>query len=155
MLHPETLCATIVSELTTDDFSFHYGKKPDQNFDADEMTYPAVFLDQPIASELPNKKGSADVHRIPLTLFFAYKSDTDDTKETKLSDYKTNAWAAAKEFILRLRAYNGGTPDGNDWVIDVENRKLTDVDNVFDINLCGCLLQFTLILTDSSSTCID
>lgn len=153
MTHPELLCANLAAALTagrsapTTPWAFYYGKPPDQNFEADEMAYPALFLDKPIVADVNNTKSNLRLLRIKLGLFFAYKAEIDATEPDKFQNCKTLAWAAAREFVLRLR-------QANDDVKDVVEERLTDVDHVFDINLCGCLAEITIDLIDAGPVCL-
>lgn len=146
MTHPETLCETIVEAITEDSFTFSYGKRPDQNFDADELEFPHVFLDKPIKSKDKTFQSKYREAEIAIVLFFAYKQELDATEPDKFANIKQKAWNAAREFVLRLQA--------NEEVREIVSETRTDVDNVFDINLCGCLLEVTYIIRDASSTCL-
>lgn len=153
MLHPEILLAEIVADLTTDTFAFNVNKKPDQNFDADEMTFPAIFLDLPIQSKVTNELSNVQTHQLTISLFIAYKVEIDDTQSAKHTTAKVNAWEAAKEIVLRLRNYGDATPGA---IVELSGQhEIVDVDNVFDINLCGCLLTFQLKIKDVTTTCIN
>lgn len=147
MRHPETFCAEVAAALTTDTFGFQYGPRPDQNFDADELTYPMIFLDKPITAHVQNTKGTYRLLRIKLGLFFAYKASIDQTEPSKFTAIKTMAWEAAREFVLRLRKLD-------DDIRDVVDEQLTDVDHVFDINLAGCYAEITVDVIDAGPVCL-
>jgi len=148
MKHPEEICEELVLLLDADTFTFYYGSRPDQNFEADEFTYPAVFLDKPIKATIRNTISNARYATVNMVLFFAYKVEIDATEPEKFAQAKQTAWTAAREFVLRLRRYD-------DYITDVKAETLTDVDHVFDINLAGCLLEVTVEIKDVDPTCID
>ena len=147
MKHPETICEEIVPALTTDKFTLLIGKKPDQNFDADEAVYPVVFLDKPIKSDDDFHQTNYVEANIPIALFFAYTHELDDTEiGTKFTVSKTKAWNAAREFVLRLKK--------RDDIESVTSISRLDIDGTFDINLTGCILNCTLKIRDSDSSCL-
>jgi len=147
MIHPEEICATITAALTTDSFSYYYGTKPDQNFEADEFTYPVVFLDKPIQARIKNTITNVRESTVDMKLLFAYLAEIDATEPEKFENMKRSAWNAAREFVLRLREYAD--------IKDVTNEFITDVDHVFDINLVGCFLEVTVVIVDANGTCLD
>jgi hypothetical protein len=147
MKHPEEICAELVALLTTDTFGFSYGAPPDQNFDADEYTYPHVFLDKPIRAKVFNSKSGTRELTVTMQLFFAYKTEMDEPEGAKFDNVKVVAWNSAREFVLRLRKYD-------DYIKDVVDEQLTDVDHVFDINLSGVLLEVTVVIIDAGGICL-
>lgn len=156
MKHPEEIFNDIIPTITTDGFTAYVGKRPDQNFAADELTYPAAFLDTPLRSKPDIAINNVFEHNIPMSIFFAYKADLDSTSPQNFTAIKTKAWDAAREFIIRLKKYNKEDPNDNKISIkEIKGVDMVDVDNVFDINLCGCLLTFTVIISDGSSVCVS
>jgi hypothetical protein len=146
MKHPEEICAEIAAAMTTDAFTFYYGSPPDQNFEVDEFTFPAILLDKPIVANVFNSKAGTRELKITMNLFFAYLSEMDHTEAFKFNNIKKRAWTAAREFVLRIRK--------TDLIKREVDEKLSDVDHVFDIELSGCLLELTVTIVDVDSICL-
>lgn len=142
----ETTIENIVKALTTDSYSFYYGKKFDQNYQVDEMVLPCVLLDTPLISNdnIP-KFGTYIEPVVDIALVIGYKHSTDDNN-IELPILKAKAWSAAKEIVNRLRR-------DTDNVKTVTNMKRTDFTNVFDVNLSGCMLEIRVTFKDDSSSC--
>lgn len=148
MKRPEAICREIVTAMGG--YTFYYGERPDQNFEADEFTYPAVFLDVPITAKVKNNISGFREATVTVALFFANKTEMDeDASDTDVEDVIQASWNAAREFVLRVRDYN------SDIVKDVTEETVTDAFNVFDINLSGALLELTFVIKDNASTCIS
>lgn len=149
MKHPEELCAEIVAAFTlADAWGFYYGTPPDLNFEADELTYPMVFLEKPVRSTVINQRSGAREHQVHIALMFVYMVEIDDTEPDKFANAKVKAWQAARHFVLRLRQYDSSI------VRDVLHEENEDVDHLFDINLAGCILQLTYATIDADPICL-
>lgn len=147
MKHPEEICAEITAALTADSFGFYYGTPPDLNFEADELTYPMVFLEKPVSADVLNTKSGTREVRVNVALLFTYLVELDETEPNKFAMAKAKAWDAAREFVLRLRKYD-------DWIKDVTSEKLEDVDHLFDINLAGCVAYLSFVIVDAGPICL-
>ncbi len=147
MKHPQELCAEITAALSIAR-NFYYGSKPDQNFEADEFSYPAVFLDTPITTRPKNTKSNTRIHEVTLGLFFCQPTEIDDTEPTKFVDAIKVAHAAEREFVLRLRKYDSAI------VTDVIAEHITEVDRVFDIHLTGIYAEITILIVDAEGVCL-
>lgn len=151
MTHPETICSTIVGQLTTDPegFRFYYGTPPHLNFAADEFVYPMVFLHKPITATIKNTTATTRLVTCHVTLLFTYMVKVDETEPNKFTNAKVKAWDAEKEFIVRLRNYDSRI------VRDVVSEDVQDVDHLFDINLAGCVANISFTIVDAGSVCIS
>lgn len=145
MNHPKYIIEKLVSEITADDFSFYYGTRPDQNFDADEMKYPACFMDA-VSFKVDHKQNNIRHYSGTITLFWAYKTDLDNTSSEKLDSIHAKCVLACKQLALKIRL--------EDEYVLMSDESLTDVNNVFDINLSGILQSFVLTIKDTTSNCI-
>lgn len=149
MKHPEELCAELVAALTTDSFRFYYGTPSDLNFESDELTYPMVFLEKPVVGVVNNTRSGTREVTFNVALLFTYLVELDETEPNKFALAKARAWNAAREFVLRLRAYDSSI------VKDISSERLEDVDHLFDINLAGCIATLSFIVVDAGAICLD
>jgi len=128
-------------------FEFYYGRKSFQNQAVDELTLPCAFLDDPITTEdaILNTGSLQPVTRI--TLFFGDKSELDmDAEQHEAIILPMRS--AAREFVIRCEK------DVTN-IRQVKDVKRTDVINLFDQNLSGCLLELTLVLYDNDPICFE
>lgn len=150
MKHPEQLCPEIIAlgQLTAgDDWGFYYGTPPDLNFEADELVYPMLFLEKPVRAKTKNTISGTRLLRFEVALMFVYMVEMDDTEPTKFINAKLKAWEAARQFVLRLRAYDSSI------ITDVDAEDIQDIDHIFDINLAGCLVVLNYTTVDAAPIC--
>ena len=117
--------------------TFDSGQKWLQNVMADKINLPAVFLDRPIRGRLPYF-GTARMERYSPVLLFVNKSSPEFTQ----GEHDVIVEAQRKQalqFLTNLQAH----PE----VKSIESEpELIDVFNIFDANLTGVTVSFTLIL---------
>lgn len=146
-----TQMETIAGQLTQAN-TFIFGLTGWQNLEADESaTFPIVFLDSPITSEDDFKQGGYVEVNYKLNLMFAYKTDLADTQPQQ-DVAITNARLLAREFVLRIKAAKDST--GTHLFRNVKNTRRTDFQNMFDVNVSGCILELSLEPIDESSVCV-
>jgi hypothetical protein len=117
--------------------TFDSGQKWLQNVMADKLALPAIFLDRPITGRLPYL-GTARRERYSPVLLFADKSSPEYTQSQHdvIVEFQRKQ---AIQFLTNLQAH----PE----VERIETEpELLDVFNIFDANLTGVTLRFTLIL---------
>lgn len=146
-----TQIETISGQLSQTN-TFIFGLTGWQNLQADEAaTFPVVFLDSPITSEDDFKQGGYVQVNYKLNLMFAYKTSLDDTQPQQDAAI-TNARLLAREFVLRLKAAKDST--GTHLFRNITGTRRTDFQNMFDVNVSGCILELTLEPIDESSVCV-
>jgi hypothetical protein len=117
--------------------TFESGQRWLQNIQADNIPLPCVFLDRPINGKLPYL-GTARKERYSPVMLFANKSSPEFTQEQHdvIVDFQRKQ---SIQFLANLQAH----PE----VERIEGEPtLTDVFNLFDVNLTGVVLSFQLML---------
>lgn len=146
-----TQIETIASELDTDN-TFIFGLTGWQNLSADETTtFPVVFLDSPITSSDEFKQGGYVHVNYNLRMMFAQKSELDWSQvqqDTVIDQMRL----LARTFVLSLKAKKG--TDNAHWFRNIEGVRRTDFQNLFDVNVSGCILELTLEPFDESGVCV-
>jgi len=131
-----------------------HGTRFEQNKEADNATFPKVYLDEPLRSrETLSSMGNAQVV-YPVVLFFADKAILDATPaQQRVTILQMRTYA--KEFITRIQAYtytNGRKAFNFDNGL---NYTITDVVNLpYDVGLTGCLLEMDLPIINYGTICI-
>lgn len=152
MNQPEDIIEEIVNAITTDSFHFIRGTRPEQNFNVDELDFNSkngvVLMDSQLRAKWKYTISNYREASVPVVLFFAYKTDIDADTESVLTEAITPARAAADEFILRARQH--------DFIVTVaEDITVSDVFNVFDLNLSGVLLECNITIENTDSSCLS
>lgn len=144
----EDIIQAIVNNLVTDKFTFVYNIRSQQNQLADELIYPVIFLD-PYFSEDVISKSLYIEPNYQLSIYIGYKVELDDIN-SEWNTIKTKAWDAAKEIVIKLIR-------DTDNVSELTNMRRTDVKNyrAYDVNTCGCLLEFRLRVKDEQGICYN
>lgn len=128
-------------------FNVYHGRKPDQNFDIDEIADNFMLFD-PVKMAAKPVKTNIDVWNVTFTVFIGYKSAPDATQAEKIT-LQQNAMAVAREFYLRIRAYD------QTIVKEMGDKTMDMVESLFDLNLCGVLMTSSFVMYDASSTCLS
>jgi len=141
-----SLIKTIVESLTGTP-SFYHGVKSWQNLIVDEeafATAPTVYLDEPITSYDDIKQSGYIEESYPLKLLFINKSEPDWTPEQHQVVIAAMR-VLRREFINKLQQ--------EDSIRRVADSQTTDVMNLFDANVSGVLLEITIYLYNTESSC--
>jgi protein-disulfide isomerase-like protein with CxxC motif len=131
-----------------------HGTRFEQNKEADNATFPKVYLDEPLRSrETLSSMGNAQVV-YPVALFFADKAILDATPaQQRVTILQMRTYA--KEFITRIQSYtytNGRKAFNFDNGL---NYTITDVVNLpYDVGLTGCLLEMDFPIINYGTICI-
>lgn len=128
-----------------DSFTFLHSEKNWQNLEADEATLPAVYLDMPIKYKPVILTGGVFSRAYVCVVLFLYKSELDNDPDEQYINY-AKAEAAQREFQLLCE---------ND--IDIKSIVVGDcyqILNLFDCNLDGVVMPFTLTPRNSDGVCL-
>jgi len=126
---------------------FYHGVKSYQDLEADDESFdtaPAVYLDEPIISYDDIKQSGYIEESYPLKLLFIDKSEPDWTPvehQVVIAKMRT----LRREFLNKLQQ--------QDSVRHVADSKTTDVINLFDANISGVMLEVTIYLYNTESSC--
>lgn len=127
--------------------SFYHGIKSWQNLVVDDETFtdaPAVYLDEPIISYDDIKQSGYIEEGYPLKLLFIDKSEPDWNPAQ-------HQVVIAKMRILRREFLN--KLQQSDTIRHIADSQTTDVMNLFDTNVSGVLLEVTIYLYNTESSC--
>lgn len=130
--------------LITGTPSFYYGIKGWQNLEADDGVFPAIYLDEPIKSYDDIKQSGYIEESYPLKLLFIDKSELDWSPRQH-QVIITAMRALRREFLNKLQQ--------SDTIRHVADSQTTDVMNLFDVNVSGVLLEVTIFLYNTESSC--
>lgn len=126
---------------------FYHGLKSWQNLVADDQVFdtaPAVYLDEPIISYDDIKQSGYIEEGYPLKLLFIDKSEPDWTPaehQVLIAKMRT----LRRQFLNKLQQ--------SDTIRHVADSQTTDVVNLFDANVSGVLLEVTIYLYNTESSC--
>ena len=126
---------------------FYHGLKSWQNLVADDQVFdtaPAVYLEEPIISYDDIKQSGYIEESYPLKLLFIDKSEPDWTP-TEHQVVIAKMRTLRREFLNKLQQ--------QDTVRHVADSKTTDFMNLFDANVSGVLLEVTIYLYNTESSC--
>jgi hypothetical protein len=124
---------------------FYSGPKWLQNVQADNVSLPCVFMDQPIDFKFIRDSRFAQVReKYSPIILFCDKSQPEFTQEqhNQISEIRRQI---ANQFIINLISH----PE----VQDVDEVSLNDVFNFLDQNLTGIVLQFQVKLKPEEAYC--
>ncbi len=148
----KTIAETIAAQMVAARVRFFYGTKADQNLKADLFNSAdydmCLFLDPVIKTSVATLN-NVDTWRCPFFLTFAYRHAIDATPDQKEAKQQL-AELASREYWLRMQAYEDATLINR----AISPKVLTPFENMFDLHLCGVVLQTTLTLNDTGSVCI-
>lgn len=144
-----TIIETTVGNMDAngDSFTFLNSEREWQNLKSDDNTLPAVYLDMPIQYKPIIKPGGAFSRQYILVALFMYRSNLDDSPEQQRINY-LKAEEAQRNFMLLL---------DNNYGEDIEELTVStcyQIRNLFDANLDGVVMPFSMTLKDNSSVCL-
>lgn len=144
-----TIIETTVGNMDAngDSFTFLNSEREWQNLKSDDATLPAVYLDMPIQYKPIIKPGGALSRQYILVALFMYRSNLDDSPEQQRVNY-LKAEEAQRNFMLLL---------DNNYGEDIEEFTVStcyQIRNLFDANLDGVVMPFSMTLKDNSSVCL-
>lgn len=124
-----------------------YGDKAFRNLVADVNDYSngVVFLYTPLTYQGYSPKV------YPLLMFFGIPNELlDDPANVRVLQDQMKA--LSDQFIFRLQKY----VDSNNYKLaqSVDKISRTEIENEYDVNLCGVVLQFNLTTYEYGSQCI-
>jgi hypothetical protein len=125
--------------------SFQHGKADFQNLIADEGTFPALYLDQPITTNYELSESNYTTASYPVKLLFLYKSEIDWTPE----EHDTNCITPAESLI---RAFVN-TCNNSVSIDSISSLSSFEFINLLDCNLSGKSLDITIKLVNDYSVC--
>lgn len=130
-----------------------YGTRYEQNKDADNATFPKLYLDEPLTSrETIRSAGTTTVYEVKL--FFADKALLDATPQQQRQTI-VQMRSLAKEFITRLQQQTYADDRKIFNLASGTQFTLTDVVNLpYDVGLTGVLLEIDLPVFDYNGNCI-
>jgi hypothetical protein len=138
-----SLIKTIVEALTGNP-SFYHGIKGWQNLEADDESFPAVYLDEPIISYDDIKQSGYIEESYPLKLLFIDKSHPD-WNPIQHQVVITAMRLLRREFLNKLQQ--------NDDIRHIASSQTTDVMNLFDANVSGVFVEVTVYFYNQESSC--
>jgi hypothetical protein len=144
-----TIIETTVGNMDAngDSFTFLNSEREWQNLKSDDQTLPAVYLDMPIQFKPIIKNGGAFSRQYILVALFMYRSNIDDSPAQQRVNY-LKAEEAQRNFMLLL---------DNNYGEDIEELTVStcyQIRNLFDANLDGVVMPFSITLKDNSSVCL-
>lgn len=149
-------CLTAVTQQTgpTGGLPLTHGTPAEQNFEAENATFPKIYVDEPLSSRGIIGQGGGMQTVYEVKLFFADKAVLDATPQQQRPIIMQQR-AYAKEFITRLQqfTYNDGRKMFN--LQSGAEIRLTDVVNLpFDVGLTGVFVEMDLPVFDYNSICV-
>lgn len=141
------LVADIVSVMDSNSktYTFLHAESDFQNVIADEQLLPCVFLDMPMKFKPVVTSTGAFQRTYICTALFLFKSELDDSASQKESVYLL-AENAQREFQLLL-------DNKSDYVKDLVVGECIQVQNLFDTNMSGIMMPFSLQMINEDSVC--
>lgn len=144
----------MVAAATGTGLPLSYGTRYEQNKDADNATFPKVYLDEPLTSHETIRSNGNTSTVYEVKLFFADKAQPDATPPQQRQTIMQMR-ALAKEFITRLQQQ---TYTDERRIFNLQSGTqftLTDVVNLpYDVGLTGVLLEIDLPVFDYNANCI-
>jgi len=143
----QELISGIVSQMTAngDVFSFLHAERDWQNLEADEDVFPGVYLDMPVKfTPVMLPSGHID-NTFNCTALFLYKSELDQTPGQKYSTL-AKAMNARRQFQILLS-------NDTDNVKSLTVGECFQVQNLFDANLDGVVMPFTVVVHNVDAVC--
>jgi hypothetical protein len=127
-------------------YTFLHSETQFQNLMADEQLLPCVYLDMPMKyTPMIMSTGAFQKTYICVALFL-FKSELDDN-DTQQESIFVQAEAAQREFQISLEN------DVNN-VRDLKVDTCVQVQNLFDTNMSGIMMPFTLRMINEEGVCL-
>ena len=141
------LVADVVSVMDSNNktYTFLHAESDFQNLIGDEQILPCVFLDMPMKFKPVVTSTGAFQRTYICTALFLFKSQLDDSASQKESVYLL-AENAQREFQLLL-------DNKTDYVKGLVVGECMQVQNLFDTNMSGIMMPFSLQLINEDSVC--
>lgn len=146
MKFPQDILAQVTPQITVASFSSYYGEKADVNLEADRFLYPAIFLDTPIKAKGKRFKSNAREISFPISLMVVDKHKHLSKPEATL-EWKKIAFEAFKQFELIALTDKVNVKEITDF-------DATEINNFNDVNLCGWVFEFNIVIKDAGHTCV-
>ncbi len=139
---------TVIKDIVENGLAlgFYHGNEDWQNLQADEQSFPAVYLDQPITNDYELSPTGYIGAEYPIKLLFCYKSEMDYTTTQHEDNCITPADTKIREFISRCQAHES--------VSEVSEASAIEFTNLFDVNCSGKILSIKLGLNNTDSVCV-
>ena len=143
----QELISSTVGQMTAngDSFSFLHAERDWQNLEADEDVFPAVYLDMPIRYKTVTSKTGYKEKTYFLTALFLYKSELDDTPLQKYEIFEL-AEEAQRNFEILI---DNDTDNIKSWTVG----ECYQIENLFDCNVSGVVMPFSVTLVNNDSVC--
>lgn len=126
-------------------YTFLHAESDFQNAMADEQLLPCVYLDMPMKYKPVITTTGAYQRNYICTALFLFKSELDDSASQKEAVYLL-AENAQREFQLILDSKS-------DYVKDLVVGECVQVQNLFDTNMSGIMMPFSLQMINEDSVC--
>lgn len=146
------LLQTIADDLSTT-VTFVHGEREYQNLVADDLEFPALFVDEPIFSNDTVHDSMYIESAYPLVVLFLEKTDLDmphDDVDSKIGDMRS----LAREFTVRLLEKT----DGNGMRYIRSHRNMRRIDIPFakdkDVVVSGCRLEIEVVPFNTEGFCV-
>jgi len=130
----------------SESYTFLHSETQFQNLMADEQILPAVYLDMPM-KYTPNITITGAFQRTYICVaLFLFKSELDDN-DTQQEAIFVKAENAQREFQILLE-------NDVDNVRDLKVETCVQVQNLFDTNMSGVMMPFSLRMINSDGVCV-
>lgn len=135
-----------ITEGLTEVKAFIHGTRSWQNLISEKSIFglPAVYLDEPLISNDTIMKSGYVQESYPLKMFFLDKSElswTPDQHQEVIVSMRT----LRRKFLAKMMS--------DERIREVNYVRTTDVMNILDHNLSGCLLEITVVPFNSDPNC--
>lgn len=129
----------------SESYTFLHSETQFQNLMADEQILPAVYLDMPM-KYTPNITITGAFQKTYICVaLFLFKSELDDN-DTQQESIFVKAENAQREFQILLE-------NDVDNVRDLKVETCVQVQNLFDTNMSGVMMPFSLRMINSDGVC--
>jgi hypothetical protein len=137
-----------VNNMTSnsESYTFLHSETQFQNLMADEQILPAVYLDMPMKYTPTIAITGAFQRTYICVALFLFKSELDDN-DTQQESIFVKAENAQREFQILLE-------NDVDNVRDLKVETCVQVQNLFDTNMSGVMMPFSLRMINSDGVCI-
>lgn len=127
-------------------YTFLHAESDFQNLIGDEQILPCVYLDMPMKYKPVVTTTGAYQRNYICTALFLFKSELDDSASQKEAVYLL-AENAQREFQLIL-------DNKSDYVKNLVVGECVQVQNLFDTNVSGIMMPFSLQMINEDSVCV-
>lgn len=129
----------------SESYTFLHSETQFQNLMADEQILPAVYLDMPMKYTPKIMSTGAFQRTYICVALFLFKSELDDN-DTQQEDIFVKAENAQREFQIALE-------NDVDNVRELKVETCVQVLNLFDTNMSGVMMPFSLRMINSDGVC--